>query len=74
MGSIRLLALAVVTMTLFNACSAQFSARYRMSDCPSLEGYPDCQDGFRVPPDPGMTGYRPASERAYLPLLPAQTP
>lgn len=50
MGSIRLLALAVVTMTLFTACSAQFKARYRMSDCPSLEGYPDCQDGFRVPP------------------------
>jgi hypothetical protein len=56
MRSISLLTLAAVTRTLFNARStiraAQLESRYRMSDCSFLEGYPDCQDGFRVVSNP----------------------
>lgn len=78
MRSISLLALAAVTITLFSACStmgaAQRESRYRMSNCSPLEGYPDCQDGFRVVPNPMTTGYRRAGECTNLPQLPEQTP
>jgi hypothetical protein len=78
MRSIRLLVLAVAATTSFTACStvsvAQLRERYPMPDCPSLEGYPDCQDGFRVLPNPVTAGDRPASERVSLPQPPAQTP
>lgn len=78
MRSIRLLLLALAATTSFSACStvseARLEGRYRMSDCPSLEGYPDCQDGFRVLPNVTTAGNRPASERVSLPQPPAQTP
>ena len=78
MRFISLLTLAAVTITLFSACSsmraAQLKNQYRMSDCSSMEGYPDCQDGFREVSNPVTAGYRPARERTYLPQVPAQTP
>lgn len=77
MRSISLLALTAVTITLFSACStmsaAQRESQYRGSDCSSLEGYPDCQDGFRVVPNPVTISYDCAGERPNLPQLPEQT-
>jgi hypothetical protein len=49
MRSIVLVTLLVIGSTLFSACST-FPAGARMSDCPEMEGYPDCQEGHRVRP------------------------
>jgi hypothetical protein len=47
MQSIIRAAVAVICTSLFSACSPLHSD-LRMSGCPALEGYPDCQDGSKI--------------------------